>query len=31
VVIWHLLSATDTRFHDLGSDYYDTRIDPERR
>ncbi|MGW7410313.1 IS110 family transposase [Streptomyces sp. NPDC054833] len=31
VVIWHLLSTPDTRFHDLGSDYYDTRIDPDRR
>ncbi|GGM24468.1 IS110 family transposase [Streptomyces fumigatiscleroticus] len=31
VVIWHLLSAPDTQFHDLGSDYYETRIDPERR
>ncbi|WP_329327148.1 IS110 family transposase [Streptomyces mirabilis] len=31
VVIWHLLSTPDTRFRDLGSDYYDTRIDPERR
>jgi hypothetical protein len=31
VVIWHLLSDPDTRFHDLGSDFYETRIDPERR
>jgi transposase len=31
VVIWHLLSTPDARFHDLGSDYYDTRIDPDRR
>ncbi|MFD9223655.1 IS110 family transposase [Streptomyces sp. NPDC060064] len=31
VVIWHLLSTPDTRFRDPGSDYYDTRIDPERR
>ncbi|MFP1629860.1 hypothetical protein ACLB9X_33025 [Streptomyces sp. 5K101] len=31
VVIWHLLSTPDTRFHDPGSDYYDTRIDPDRR
>jgi transposase len=31
VVIWHLLSDPDTQFRDLGSDYYETRIDPERR
>ncbi|MGX4694641.1 IS110 family transposase [Streptomyces sp. JNUCC 63] len=31
VVIWHLLSDPDTEFHDLGSDFYDSRIDPERR
>ena len=31
VIIWHLLSDPDARFHDLGSDYYTTRIDPERR
>jgi transposase len=24
-VIWHLLSDPDARFHDLGSDHYDTR------
>jgi transposase len=31
VIIWHLLSDPDTRFHDLGSDFYTTRTDPERR
>ncbi|MGP4086018.1 IS110 family transposase [Streptomyces sp. KR55] len=31
VVIWHLLSDPDTEFRDLGSDFYDARIDPERR
>jgi transposase len=31
VIIWHLLSDPDARFHDLGSDFYTTRVDPERR
>ncbi|MCX5055923.1 MULTISPECIES: hypothetical protein [unclassified Streptomyces] len=31
VVIRHLLSPPGTRFHDLGSGYYDSRIDPEQR
>jgi transposase len=31
VIIWHLLSDPDARFHDLGSGFYATRIDPERR
>jgi transposase len=30
-IAWHLLSDPDTRFHDLGADYYDTRINPDRR
>jgi transposase len=30
VIIWHLLSDPDARFHDLGSGFYATRIDPER-
>jgi transposase len=30
-IAWHLLSDPDARFHDLGADYYDTRINPERR
>jgi transposase len=31
VIIWHLLSDPDARFHDLGSGFYASRIDPERR
>jgi transposase len=31
VIIWHLLSDPDTRFHDLGADFYDTRINPDRK
>jgi transposase len=31
VIIWHLLSDPETRFHDLGSQFYDTRIGPERK
>jgi hypothetical protein len=31
VIVWHLLSDTDARFQDLGSDFNTRRIDPERR
>ena len=31
VTVWHLLSNPETRFHDLGPDFYDNRIGPERR
>jgi transposase len=31
LIIWHLLSNSNARFTDLGSDFYDKRIDPERR
>jgi transposase len=31
VIIWHLLSDPDARYTDLGSDFYDTRIDPEHK
>jgi transposase len=31
VIIWHLLTDPDARYTDLGSDFYDTRISPERR
>jgi transposase len=31
VAIWHLLSAPDERFRDLGADFYDTRDNPERK
>jgi transposase len=29
-IVWHLLSDPDARFHDLGADFYDTRIKPDR-
>jgi transposase len=31
VIIWHLLSDPGTRFRDLGSGFYASRIDPDRR
>jgi transposase len=31
VIAWHLLSDPGVSYHDLGSDFYDTRISPERR
>jgi transposase len=31
VIIWRLLADPEARFQDLGSDFYDKRIDPERR
>jgi transposase len=31
VIVWHLLSDPDARFHDLGPDFYDRRIDPEHK
>ncbi|MGH3599929.1 MAG: IS110 family transposase [Pseudonocardiaceae bacterium] len=31
IIIWHLLSDPNARFHDLGSGYYDSRNNPERR
>jgi transposase len=31
VIAWHLLSDPDARYRDLGSGFYATRIDPERR
>jgi len=30
-IVWHLLSDPQARFHDLGADYYETRINAERR
>ena len=30
VIVWHLLSDPEARFHDLGAGFYDTRIGPER-
>ena len=31
LIVWHLLSHPDTRYHDLGPDFYDTRINPDRK
>jgi hypothetical protein len=31
VIIWHLLSDPQARYHDLGSDFSDKRINPERK
>jgi transposase len=31
VIIWHLLADPQARYTDLGSDFYATRINPERR
>ncbi|WP_295698123.1 IS110 family transposase [Lapillicoccus sp.] len=31
VIIWHLLANPDATFHDLGPDWYDTRITADRR
>jgi transposase len=31
VIVWHLLSDPNSRFHDLGSDFYDNRLGPERK
>lgn len=30
-IIWHLLSDPEARYHDLGADFYDNRIGPERK
>jgi transposase len=31
IIVWHLLADPDTGFHDLGPDFYDTRIGPDRK
>ena len=31
VIIWHLLCDPDVAFHDLGPDFYDTRINPDHK
>ncbi len=31
VIIWHLLANPDADYHDLGANFYDSRIDKERR
>ena len=30
VIVWHLLSDEQARFHDLGPEFYDNRLGPER-
>jgi transposase len=30
VIVWYLLADPTARFHDLGADFYDTRLGPER-
>jgi transposase len=31
VIVWHLLADPSARFADLGPDYYDKRIDKDRK
>lgn len=31
VIVWHLLSDPEARFHDLGPDFYDNRTGPDRK
>jgi transposase len=31
VIVWHLLSDPEAPYHDLGPDFYNTRIGPERK
>jgi transposase len=31
VIIWHLLADPEARYTDLGSDFHNKRVDPERR
>jgi transposase len=31
VIVWHLLSNPEARFHDLNSDFHDNRIGPDRK
>lgn len=31
VIVWHLLSDPDAHFRDLGADFYDSRVNPERK
>lgn len=31
VIIWHLLADPTTRYHDLGPDYYDRRVNTDRK
>jgi transposase len=31
VIVWHLLADPTARYHDLGSDFYTSRIDTDRK
>ncbi len=31
IIIWHLLSDPEAHFHDLGPDFYDNRLGPDRK
>jgi transposase len=31
VIVWHLLSDPEARYHDLGPDFYNNRIGPDRK
>ena len=31
VIVWHLLSDPEAHFHDLGPDFYDNRVGPDRK
>jgi hypothetical protein len=31
VIIWHLLANPGARYHDLGPDYYDRRVNTDRK
>ena len=31
IIVWHLLANDETGFHDLGADFYDTRIRPDHK
>jgi transposase len=31
IIVWHLLADPGARFHDLGADFYDTRINADRK
>jgi hypothetical protein len=30
-IVWHLLADPDARYHDLGSDFYQSKINARRR
>ena len=31
MIVWHLLADPTARFHDLGADFYTSRIDKDRK